>query len=119
MNEPVAVVYMDWGRWVAKCPRPGCGSAEAFGPGLDGQRFWCRPGQDGDLGGCGFRCAAQWPAEIALIEQLLQGRPMPSTRNWKPGETVHDLLHENVLHGILPDGPLRLTDSTMLALPGR
>lgn len=117
MNEVVAVVFMDWGRWLAKCPRPGCTGAEQYGPGLDGARFWCRPGPK--LGGCNFMCEAVWPAEIALIEKLLLPRPVPATRNWKPGESVHDLLAENILNGILPDGPLLLTDSTMLALPGR
>lgn len=119
MTELVAVVYMDLGRWVARCPRPGCPSAEAYGPGLTGERFWCRPGDRGELGGCGFRCPAQWPAQMELIEQLLLVRPVAATRNWKPGEPVHDLLAENVMHGILPAGPLLLTDSAMLALPGR
>lgn len=111
--EPVAVVRMNWGRWLAECPRPGCASAESYGPGLDGERFTCRV----EAGGCGLRCRAVWPEALETIERLLLARPVPATRNWEPGETVHDLLAENVMHGILPDGPLILTDNGMRALP--
>jgi hypothetical protein len=47
-------------------------------------------------------CAASWPANIDHIEALLRIRSAPATRNWRPGETIHDLLRENFTHGILP-----------------
>jgi hypothetical protein len=40
---------------------------------------------------------------IAGVERLLTFRPDVTTRNWVPGETLHDLLAENVAHGIGPD----------------
>lgn len=37
------------------------------------------------------------------VERLLMMRPDPSTRNWVPGETLHDLMFENAEHGVLDD----------------
>lgn len=39
------------------------------------------------------------------IERLLMMRPIPYTRNWLPGETLTDLLAENIEHGIGPSEP--------------
>jgi hypothetical protein len=33
---------------------------------------------------------------------VLMMRPVAATRNWKPGETIDDLLMENAAHGCLP-----------------
>lgn len=100
-----AVVYLSHGRWVARCPRPGCANAEAFGRcddgtvgGLAADGFNCRASH----GGCGLQCAAQWPANRPDIEALTLGRPAPSTRNWLPGETLDELLAENMEHGLVP-----------------
>lgn len=106
-----AVVYMAAGRWVAKCPRLFCTNAEQFGRcddgipgGLAGDSFRCRQ----EYGGCGLICAALWPAAeaIPVIEQLLLARPVPSTRNWVPGEQPADLMAENFAHGIVPRAAL-------------
>lgn len=110
-DDVFAVVYFNHGRWVALCPRPGCMSAEMFGRcqdgtqgGLAGDSFRCRT----EYGGCGLICRAQWPdAELVpMIEALLLARPVPSTRNWMPGETPADLLAENFEHGIVPKAAL-------------
>ena len=110
-----AIVFMAGGHWVARCPRQGCTNAEKYGRcddgtigGLDGQRFYCRESH----GGCGFTCGVTWPPNVSDIEKLVMPRPVPGTRNWVPGEDLHDLLKENIEHGLVPsealnDGPTR------------
>lgn len=111
-----AVAYLNHGRWVAHCPRPGCSNAEQFGNvgmrdgspgGLRGDSFECRGGV---YGGCGYRCGVIWPAEIAAIERLVRDRPVVN-RNWLPGEDLHDLIAENMSHGYVPNDDLTLTGS--------
>lgn len=119
-----AVVFMNQGLWVARCPRPLCTNAERFGRcadgsvgGLTGSSFWCRD-VDG-LGGCGLRCPADWPSNIEKIEQMVLCRPVPASRNWEPGETLHDLLAENIGNGIVPLSPAELEAArTGELLPG-
>jgi hypothetical protein len=52
---------------------------------------------------CKRSTAIVWPSGdmVAGIERLLLMRPHWKNRNWLPGETLHDLLHENAIHGIL------------------
>lgn len=116
-----AVAYVSHGWWVADCPRPDCANAEHFGQ---------RGGHVGGLTTAGFRCAechlqcgVEWPPNIDDINFLLAQRPVPATRNWQPGETVHDLLLENVSHGIAPQ-PLaiagdRIQDRALVAAARR
>lgn len=54
---------------------------------------------------CWTTCGLLWPPFAAAVERLLMMRPDVTTRNWEPGETLHDLLEENVGHGIGPAGP--------------
>jgi hypothetical protein len=123
---------MSWGKWVARCPRPGCHNAEQFGRcddgtvgGLTGTGFTCRESH----GGCGLRCAVEWPAAVEGIEFMLRPRPV-SARNWFPGEDVNDLLRENVENGLIPKNEMNVIDGRVeilreietpeprLALPG-
>jgi hypothetical protein len=39
------------------------------------------------------------------VERLLLMRPDPSTRNWWPHETLHDLMFENGAHGVFDSAP--------------
>jgi hypothetical protein len=96
-----ALAYVNWGRWVADCPRPFCPNAEHFGRssnghlgGLTGNSFRCSH--------CGLRCDADWPPNVDDIDYLLSQRPVPGTRNWRPGETLWDLIEENAVHGVIP-----------------
>jgi len=105
VNEIVAVAWLHGGMWIAECPRPFCGNAEMFGQcrdgtvgGLSGASFRCRI----EYGGCGLVCRAEWPPNMADIEALVMPRPVPATRNWLPGESLHDLLAENLEHGLIP-----------------
>lgn len=112
--ELVAYARVNWGRWVADCPRPGCTQAEHYGSdaatghvgGLTGRAFHC--GAERSLcgcgraapSGCGLVCRVEWPANIEAIEKLLAMRPAAQTRNWSPGEDLVDLLMENTEHGV-------------------
>lgn len=129
----VAVAYMNHGRWVAACPRPGCMNAEMFGRcddgtmgGLEAQRFTCRThdhtsdGRRVTYGGCGLKCPVDWPANIADLERVLLARPVPTNRNWRPGETLEELVAQNFEHGIVPtpvlEGrPFRIVDDQVEA----
>lgn len=94
------VAYVNYGRWVAKCLR--CTNAEHAGPdpvsghtgGLTGGGFHCRV--------CDLRCGVVWPPNVDDIWRLLCARPDPANRNWEPPETIHDLLRDNLTHGVLP-----------------
>jgi hypothetical protein len=108
VTELRATVRLYGGRWSADCPL--CGSAEMWGRcqdgsvgGLDGAAFRCR--DEAFYGGCGLRCAADWPPNVADIEAMTAARP-PHARNWNPGETLADLLEENVMHGLVPTSGL-------------
>lgn len=87
-----AVVYFNWGRWVADCPDPDCNNAEEFGRGLRDVIMVCA--------NCKQSWKPDWPAERNAIEQTLAARPVPGTRNWWPSETVADLVRENVENGV-------------------
>lgn len=95
-------------RWVADCPN--CSSAIgaprscAVGEELFG---WIIAMEIGDpLVRC-WDCGAAigpiiWPNDPQGIEAILSFRPDPATRNWEPGETLEQLLAENVAHGCVP-----------------
>lgn len=88
------VVYAEanWGRWVGRCPARFCFSAMQLQRGQPA--FRCAD--------CGTGADVVWPPFAEDAETLLMMRPDPTTRNWVPGEDLHDLLHENILHGIMP-----------------
>lgn len=101
MDDLTAHAYVSCGIWVAECPRPWCVNAEWYGPGPN-------TGRVGGLGRklfhclrCGLHCPAEWPRDADAIWQLLQQRPCAETRNWEIGETVDNLLAENVAHGLI------------------
>lgn len=100
-----AIVYHNWGRWVADCPVEHCGNAERFGKdprsgvvgGLSRGRFECQE----EYGGCGSVCEAVWPEERQEIEHILAQRPVPANRNWFPGESLTELAVEGAIHDAL------------------
>jgi len=105
-GDPVAIVEFNLGRWAAPCPTPFCRGAEHFGV----QPWWLGRPRVGGLTLEGFVCLlscgrawpARWPAPDMRegVEALCNVRPDWSKRNWRPGETLHDLLQENADHGI-------------------
>lgn len=92
----VAYAEANWGRWVARCPRPWCTNAMELEPGQ--VEFLCVGGPDA----CGYSTFVIWPADPQAIEAILGMRPIRRTQNWLPGETIEDLLGENASHGCLP-----------------
>ncbi len=88
----VTFARINWGRPVVDCPSPHCTSALMLPPGTPLTRCW----------DCGAGGDVVWPANLDDIVLVLAQRPDEKTRNWEPGESVMDLLNENLLHGILP-----------------
>lgn len=89
----VAYAEANWGQWKARCPRLWCTNAMPIDRGQE--QFACL-GPDS----CGWTGEVAWPPDPDAIETLLLMRPVPRTRNWLPGESLEDLLQENVAHGI-------------------
>ena len=79
--------YVNHGRWVVDCPEPYCGGAA-----IAETVFVCN--------NCKRVEPVEWPEYKTLIDDVLNVRPVPQTRNWIPGETVNDLKRENKAHGL-------------------
>lgn len=90
--------YVNWGRWVADCPRPLCGNAVQLTP--KQTSFFCEAG-------CLLIAEVEWPNNVAELDEVLQARPVPAMRNWAPaghrqaivtgfpeGQTPSDLVEE-------------------------
>lgn len=88
-----AAVRVERGMWIVDCV---CGGAQ-LACRTDHRVFCCDCGNAPD-GGKWVR--VNWPdrATLVEIEAALLSRP-PYNRNWSPGETVDDLLAENVANG--------------------
>lgn len=106
------------GQWIVDCPR--CPNVEKRGRcddgttgGVDASLFVCRESH----GGCGYRAGVAWPPGIAEIEALTAARPRVF-RNWSPGETLHDLVLENLAHGIVPTAALEGRGGLALSIVG-
>lgn len=88
--------YVNWGRWVADCPTPGCNGALIVSH--EDPRFYC-PYCFNDPEAGRFLAVA-FPAARAAIEAELLKRPLLEQRNWRPGETAADLRRQNSARGI-------------------
>lgn len=103
----VARPFVDMGRWVAFCPGEFCAGAEHFGMlppfgaagplrlgGLGLGAFVC-------VQTCGRSFGVDWPSLDfrAGVDRILHLRPDPARRNWRPPETLHDLIGENLAYG--------------------
>lgn len=95
------------GQWAACCPRPYCANAMPLIVGQD--IFVCD-----SLGGCGFVAEVVWPPDPQAIEAILMMRPVFTTRNWAPGETLEDLLVENAEHDCLPPEWMAVENRTLI-----
>lgn len=100
----VSEAYVHHGRWIADCTRPACANAERL---RSKQTMVC-------CTNCWQLAEVRWPPDADDIGRVLGLRPVPQTRNWAPaghrqaiachlpdGQTVADLIAENVEHGVV------------------
>ncbi len=88
-HRPIVAARVYAGQWIIDCPM--CCGAQVVALGdrcVD----------------CDTRLDVIWPSDEMRhgIERVLGLRPVTHTRNWTPGESLHDLLAENVEHRIGP-----------------
>ena len=90
------VVYaeVNHGRWIVNCPF--CPGAEFADP--EDKRFYCLSCGNEDVEGQWLK--VKWPQTRNKIEIELLKRSRERNRNWRPGETVKDLIRENVRNGV-------------------
>jgi len=89
-----ASAWVDHSRWLVNCPDPTCVGCQYASKG--DPRFFCNYCHNAAAGGW---VSVDWPDDVEGIEAALAARPDPRTRNWKPGESVDDLLRENAENG--------------------
>lgn len=89
---------INWGRWLADCPRSDCAGAEELTPRQ--AMFHCSS--------CGYLAEIDWPADPDGLWTVLLERPSPQTRNWYPAG------HDEAMRAGLPHGqtPADLRDET-------
>lgn len=92
--QAVACPRVNHGRWIIDCPF--CPSADRW---QGGDRFICSLCGNAAAGGR-YVDVQPPPARLrTAIAGALAHRPV-EFRNWHPGETVADLVAENVAHGV-------------------
>lgn len=102
-----ARAHVNHGKWIASCPYEHCANAERLRPRQP--EFFCTNCEQAPV-------PVEWPADADDIWTVLSLRPVPQTRNWYPfghvdalswgvphGQSVADLIEENVAHGLLAD----------------
>ena len=100
------MIFMNDGRWVAFCPTPDCDGAERLWPEgeirrrVDDHNYGITLEGGFHCGNCGLTSQVEFPDDMEEIEVVLARRPVPQTRNWRPGETVADLKRENMMQGV-------------------
>ena len=107
----VVEAHASWGAWAARCGLCPNGTPFRHLPG------YLRPGTpQWECWLCGTVTEVIWPSEamMAGVERLLMMRPDPTTRNWFPPETLHDLMFENGAHGIFDN----LEERGIISAPG-
>jgi hypothetical protein len=105
------VARVNHGQWIASCD---CGAPADKIPTPGGVVFfdrplvWCVRCRNGGTGR-GWRPVTVPSSDLrTAVEAVLVLRPDLATRNWTPGETVAQLIVENVAHGVSvprPDDP--------------
>ena len=84
-----ALAYVNHGRWVADCPTTDCPEAHL-----------AQPGDKFDCVNCGTVGRVEFPDNHTDIDEVLERRPVPQTRNWTPGESLEELVEENRAHDL-------------------
>jgi hypothetical protein len=102
---PVTRAHVNHGRWVVECecrtaseavPKP---STHPYAKTSHQARYrgktWVCPVE---WGGCGMSYDVLWP-DTDRIMAVLRERPKTSNQNWMPGESISQLVAENLEHG--------------------
>ena len=89
------IAFVNDGRWVVACTVPRCGGAQLAA--LDDPRFMCVTCGNAANGGAWL--PVTFPEARQSIATALAGREKRD-QNWLPGESVADLLAENVTIGV-------------------
>jgi hypothetical protein len=83
------------GRWIVKCPDcTGAMAGEPSHPFFMCDACW-------NIGNSGRWYSVTFPVNRVALETELLKRPLTSNRNWLPGETLADLVAQNLEHGIV------------------
>lgn len=97
-----AFARLEHGRWVIDCPLETCWDAQLAPPGSKRHRKCacvdytvCTHGQP-----CGQAIEVVWPDNLEKGLAVLRLRPARANHNWLPGETVEQLIAENLEHGV-------------------
>lgn len=94
VDAPV-VAIVNGGRWIAPCE---CGGAEYVD--AETRLFMCCSCFNTAHGHRWRLVELPDPTTAALVEKALLARPKAQTRNWRPAETVAQLLAENIVNGV-------------------
>jgi hypothetical protein len=94
-DSPSVEVFVNQGRWMTACPGPNCGSAQVASE--TDHRFYCATCENDFI--AHLTLPVIWPVERESIENLLLPRPVLN-QNWRPGETIEDLINENINYGV-------------------
>lgn len=87
------VAVMNWGRWIAECPRPECSYAFQLAPDQEAQVCMTPEGD-----GCKYMAPVLWPRDASAISAELALRPVEKNRNWAP------VGHRQTFHSQTPAG---------------
>ena len=110
-KDGVSAAFANHGEWRAWCGHPyACDGAATLAHFQAG--FQCQS--------CGRSTDVVWPSVdmVAGVERLLLMRPNPKNRNWFPHEDLHDLLEENVQHGVISRHAAAIEAGGILAVVG-
>lgn len=91
-----ALAEANAGRWIARCPF--CTGAEYVS--LTDPVFFCHECRNATVGSQLVAVELPPAKTREQIERYLLARPVPASRDWRPGETVKDLQAENRSLGV-------------------
>lgn len=100
------VASVNGGNWIARCD---CGGRGVPSPGgivfAETPVVFCLRCLNGSTGRGWRPVLLPLPGLMAAVERVLLCRPHAGDQNWEPGETVADLIAQNVEHGDpVPEG---------------
>jgi hypothetical protein len=84
--------YVNEARWIVECPF--CASAQVGSP--EDPRFLCVECVNAPVDGAYVHVRYPSPSGRAEIEEALAARPHRANVNWVPGETVTELIAQNI-----------------------